>query len=381
MEFVVPSINKFGAGCIKEIGDLSTSLDLKNALIVTDKNLNKLGLVDFVTRELERTDVAYTIYDNVQPNPTRKNVEEAVALYHQSGCDYIIGIGGGSPNDCSKAVGIVVSNGGDIVDYEGFNQSKNKAPITFLVNTTAGTASEISRAYLISDDRRVEKLIFKDINALPYASFNDPEMMTGLPASITAGTGMDALTHAVESYVTPGAYPLTQKLSLDAIEFIFENLEAVIGDPQNIELRENMIYAQSLAGMAFCNAGLGLVHSMAHQLGAVYNLPHGLCNAIILPTVMRYNAAVVMEKYAEISRRLYGDKVKNLSTEEQGHTFINEVENLSERVKTKIALTELGVKLEDLELLAEKTLKDGNLAKNPIQPSKEDIINLFEGLL
>lgn len=381
MELVLPSINKFGSGVIKEIGPMIVDLNLKKALIVTDVNLNKLGIVSFVTDVLDEYKIEYSIYDEVQPNPTVKNVEEAVEKYHNLKCDFIIGIGGGSPNDCSKAVGIVVSNGGQIHDYEGFNQSSKASPTLMLVNTTAGTASEISRAYLISDDKRVEKLIFKDINALPYCSFNDPDMMLGLPASITAATGMDALTHAIESYVSVGAYELTRKLSQSAIELIFDNLPKVIEEPKSIEYRENMIYAQTLAGMAFCNAGLGLVHSMAHQLGAVYNLPHGLCNAIILPEVMKYNQSVSAKEYAYLAEVLFANEVKSLSTQEKSEYFIEKVKTLSKLIGTNIPLKELGVKTEDIKMLAEKSLLDGNLPRNPIQPSQEDVEQLFLNLI
>lgn len=377
-ELVMPSINKFGPGCVKEIGLLASNLNLKKALIITDINLYKLGLLDRITESLETADILYEMYTGVQPNPTKKNVEEASKQYLDNSCDFIIGVGGGSPNDCSKAVGIVVNNGGQINDYEGFNQSKNKAPYIFNVNTTAGTASEISRAYLISDEERVEKLIFKDINALPYCSFNDPEMMTGLPAGITAGTGMDALTHAIESYVSVGKYPLTEKLSISAIELVFENLQKSIKEPLSIEYRSNMIYAQTLAGMAFCNAGLGLVHSMAHQLGAVYNLPHGLCNAILLPHVMRFNQTAVSKDYAKLAVRLFPEATKYMEEEKQSNYFIDRVALLSKEIGTDTKLQNLGVKREDIELLAEKSLKDGNLPRNPIQPTKEDIIKIFE---
>lgn len=380
-ELVMPSINKFGAGCIQEIGSLAKDLNLKKALIITDKNLFALGMSDRITNSLDAVSIEYDIYTGVLPNPTKKNVEEAVEQYRNSNCDFIIGLGGGSPNDCSKAVGIVVNNGGEINDYEGANKSKNRAPVTFSVNTTAGTASEISRAYLISDDERVEKLIFKDINALPYCSFNDPEMMTGLPAHITAATGMDALTHAIESYVSVGKYPLSEKLSMAAIELVFENIEAATTQPESIEIRSNMIYAQTLAGMAFCNAGLGLVHSMAHQLGAVYNLPHGLSNAILLPHVMRYNQQVVSESYAKIARQLFLSEVYDMSVEEQSNYFIDEVEKLSRSLKTATRLSELGIKEDDLEMLAEKSLRDGNLPRNPIQPTKKEIVEIFKQAL
>lgn len=377
-ELVLPAINKFGQGCINELGKMAQEKKLNKALIITDENLNKLGVLEGVYESLKAENIEYVVYDQVQPNPTVTNVNEATEMYHSHRCDFIVGVGGGSPNDCSKAVGILVTNGGDIRDYEGYNQSKNPAPLTFLVNTTAGTASEISRAYLISDPERMEKLIFKDINALPYCSFNDSNMMVGLPASITAGTGMDALTHALESYVSVGAYRLTQELSLSAIKLVFENLEVVCQEPQNIIARDNMIYAQSLAGIAFANAGLGLVHAMAHQLGGVYNLPHGLCNAILLPEVMNYNKQVVGDLYAQITDYLFSNN--ELKQDEKADYLINEVRALSEKVNTKVTLSSLGVNKEDLAMLAEKALLDGNLPRNPIQPSKEDIIKIYESV-
>ena len=377
-ELVLPAINKFGQGCIVELGKMAKEKNLNKALIITDENLNKIGVLDGVYESLKSEGIDYVVYDQVQPNPTVTNVNKATAMYHSHRCDFIVGVGGGSPNDCSKAVGILVNNGGDIRDYEGFNQSKNPAPLTFLVNTTAGTASEISRAYLISDPERMEKLIFKDINALPYCSFNDSDMMIGLPASITAGTGMDALTHALESYVSVGAYRLTEELSLSAIKLVFENLETACLEPKNIEARDNMIYAQSLAGIAFANAGLGLVHAMAHQLGGVYNLPHGLCNAILLPEVMAYNKQVVAEKYATITDYLFVGN--DLKQEDKADYLIDQVRNLSAQVKTNIPLHELNVEKDDLEMLAEKALLDGNLPRNPIQPSKEDIIKIYESV-
>ena len=316
-------------------------------------------------------------YAKVRPNPTKNNVYEALALYRKENCDFIIGLGGGSANDCSKAVGILVSNGGKLEDYVGLNKSKQAAPLIMLVNTTAGTASEISRAYLISDEKKQEKLIFKDIHALPYCAFNDPELMTGLPAQITASTGMDALTHALESYVCTGKYPLSQKLAIAAIELVFDNLREVIDNPSSIELRENMIYAQSLAGMAFCNSGVGLVHAIAHQLGAVYNLPHGLCNAILLPHVMQYNRRVCEDEYAQLARRLFAEKCKNKSTEECAELMIQEVLRLSNDVGTVVRLRDISVKESDYLLLAEKSLADGNIYKNPIMPSLEDVVEIL----
>ncbi|CAM3584581.1 iron-containing alcohol dehydrogenase [Erysipelothrix urinaevulpis] len=375
-ELVLPAINKFGSGCISLLGEMAKEKKLKKALIITDENLNKLGVLNGVYTSLENHNIAYVVYDNVHPNPTITNVNEATALYHDYACDFIVGVGGGSPNDCSKAVGILASNGGDIKDYEGFNQSNHPAPLTFLVNTTAGTASEISRAYLISDPDKQEKLIFKDINALPYCSFNDADMMINLPASITASTGMDALTHAIESYVSVGAYRLTKELSLSAIKLVFENLVEACENGKNVEARDNMIYAQTLAGIAFANAGLGLVHSMAHALGGVYNLPHGLCNAILLPEVMVYNNKKVEAEYAEITDYLYPGLM--MTTSEKAVYLIEKVNELSIRVKTKTPLNELGVSIDGLDILADKALEDGNLPRNPIQPTKKEILEIYE---
>lgn len=376
-EFVIPHMNKFGAGCIDEIADIAIENKCSKALIITGPNLERIGIPNRVKDILSNENLEHVVYAKVKSNPTKDNVYEALSLYKAESCDFIIGIGGGSPGDCAKAVGILASNGGRLEDYIGLNKSEKKAPIMMIVNTTAGTASEISRAYLISDEEKQEKLIFKDINALTYCSFNDPELMTALPANITAGTGMDALTHAMESYVSKGNYTLTNKMAVAAMELVFENLREAIKNPNSIELRENMIYAQFLAGMAFCNSGVGLVHAMAHQLGAVYNLPHGLCNAILLPYVMEYNNRVCELEYAYLAKRLFPHKCSGKSSKECTSILIEEVISLSESIGTLQKLRDLGVKEEDFEFLAEKSLSDGNIYRNPIMPSLEDIIDIF----
>jgi alcohol dehydrogenase len=379
--FVMPHMSIFGSNCIKEIGTEAKANKLKKALIVTDRVLKEAGIAEKIEKVLKDNEIEYITYSDVQQNPTTVNVNNGAGYFIENNCDFIIGLGGGSPHDCAKAIGILVSNGGKINDYEGFNKSKKKAPIIFTVNTTAGTASEISRAYLISDEASKNKMIFKDINALPYIAFNDPDLMVNLPGKLTASTGMDALTHAIESYVSNGAYLLTRKLSLSAIEIIFQNLYEVIQNPKSIELRENMIYAQYLAGMAFGNGGLGLVHAMAHQLGAVYNLPHGLCNAILLPYVMKYNKKSSYEGYAEIAKTLYPIECNNKSAAQKADILINAVEELSKKIGTFISLNELGVKQNDLQLLAKKSLKDGNIARNPVMPTEEEIIEIFKQAL
>ena len=377
-EFVLPSINRFGKGCVSSIGTLIKETKGKKALIVTDHNLVSLGVISPVISSLEEANIKYTIYDSVKQNPTKENVIEGTRVYKDQKCDLIIGIGGGSPNDCAKAIGMMVSNGGEIEQYVGFNQSEHPSPRLFMVNTIAGTASEISRAFLISDEVKQEKLIFKDIHTLPFASFNDPDLMMGLPTSITASTGMDALTHAIESYVSTGKYPLTQSMSIASISFILKSLPKVVQDPHNTILREELIYAQSLAGMSFCNSGLGLVHSMAHQLGGVYNLPHGLCNAILLPYVMTFNQSVALEDYASIANAVAPFDTQHMTVEEASQWLIDSVIQLSETIGTRRPLKELGVREEDIVLLSEKTLLDGNLPRNPVQPTQEEIESIFK---
>jgi alcohol dehydrogenase len=377
-EFVLPHMNKFGVNCISEIPTIVRQNKLNKPLIITDQTLLKLGICGKIEEILRNASLPYAVFAEVKPNPTKENVYEALARYREEECDFIIGLGGGSANDCAKAVGILAANGGELEDYVGLNKAKNRSPLLLLINTTAGTASEISRAYLISDESKQEKLIFKDIHALAYCTFNDPELMISLPAQVTAETGMDALTHALESYVCTGKYVLTQKLALAAIELVFDNLRALMKNLSSLELRENMIYAQFLAGMAFCNSGVGLVHAMAHQLGAIYNLSHGLCNAILLPYVMEYNCSVCASEYGEIARKLFPSRCGNQALARCALILIEEVVSLSKEVGTAVKLRNVGVEKSDLKLLAEKTLADANINKNPKMPSLEEVIEIFK---
>lgn len=377
-ELILPSINYFGAKSILQLGPICKKEKIKVILVITDKNLQRLGFVDEIQSILLKENIQIVVYDDVAPNPTTQNVEEALAVLDQHNCDGIIGLGGGSPNDCAKAVAIMQANRGDIHDYVGFNRSQKKTLPVICINTTAGTASEISRAFLITDIDREEKLIFKDIHALPSYSINDVDLMIGLPSSVTAQTGMDALTHAIESYVSTGKNQLTRIFAMNAIELIFENLVEVLNHPDNKASREAMVYAQFLAGMSFCNSGLGLVHAMAHQLGAVYDLPHGLCNAILLPTVMSFNNQnSAKEGYAEIAKKIFCEK--NFSNDDEASEFlIMKVRKLSTDSGTDQKLKDLGVEKKYLFNLAEKTLTDGNLPRNPIQPTVEEVVQLFE---
>ena len=333
-----------------------------------------------LTDELERQEIAYYTYTGVQPNPTLSNVQGGIAAYRENGCNFLIALGGGSANDCTKAIGILLANGGDLHAYQGYDKSSKPSPPIIAINTTAGTASEISRAYLITDEEKQVKMIMKDRNCMAAIAVNDPEMMTDLPKSLTASTGMDALTHAVESYVSTKAYPLTRRLAREAADCIIANLPKAVEEPGNIEAREQMTYGQYMAGMSFGNGGLGLVHSMAHPLGAVFRLGHGICNAILLPYVCRFNMQAAKDRYVELTRFLYPE-AGNMSDDEAADYFIAQLFRLSEKIGTMIPLSTLGVTEADLPNLAEKALEDGNRWSNPIQPTLEQVIELYREAL
>lgn len=380
-EFVMPAINLFGEESIRQLGSLVDQCKGSRALLVTDRNLVNCGIASRIEAVLEEQNIFWKRYDGVQPNPTKKNVYEAVDMLKEYQCDVIIGLGGGSPNDCSKAVSILAVNGGKVEDYEGLNRSGKQGVPLITVNTTAGTASEISRAYLITDEEKHEKIICKDIHALPFASINDPELMVSLPSHVTAATGMDALTHAVESYVCNNSYGLTRELAVSAIRLIFLNLREVIADPGNLGLRRQMIYAQSLAGMAFCNSGVGLAHAIAHALGASYGMPHGLCTAMVLPGVIRINREISEALYADLGRILFPERCREREEQTHADVFLEEVIRLSEDVGTAKRLSAFGAKEEELEEIAKKAMRDGNIGRNPIMPSKEQIIDLLREIL
>ena len=374
--FFLPFESLFGAGCLTDLGPELKKKNLKKALIVTDEGLMKAGIVDKVTAMLEENGFPYEVFSGVEPNPTVQNVNDGVMRYKQGDCDFLMAIGGGSPNDCTKAIGILLANGGDIHDYQGLDKSQYKSPVIIAVNTTAGTASEISRAYLITDEETQVKMIMKDRNCMPDIAVNDPELMIGLPPGLTAATGMDALTHAVECYVSTRTFPLTKALAREAVYTIFRYLPLAVKEPENIEAREQMTYAQYMAGMAFGNGGLGMVHSMAHPLGAVYHLGHGISNAVLLPYVCEFNSTVAAKGYAELASFIHPER--SFSTDEEGAaTFVEDIRKLSSEIGTLLTLSELGVRKEDVPLLAQKALEDGNLGSNPVKPNKEQVEELY----
>ncbi|MGI9275444.1 MAG: iron-containing alcohol dehydrogenase [Endozoicomonas sp.] len=375
--FYMPALNHMGAGCLEDaIQDIVTQ-GYHNALIVTDKVLVEVGLVGSVTARLGNAGIACTLFDETRANPTVRNVEDGLRLVKQARSDFVISLGGGSPHDCAKGIALVASNGGSIRDYEGVDQSAQPQLPLVCINTTAGTASEITRFCIITDEERHIKMAIVDKNTTPAMSVNDPALMQGMPASLTAATGMDALTHAVEAYVSTAATPVTDACALQAIEMISEWLRSAVYRGEELQPREQMAYGQLLAGMAFNSASLGYVHAMAHQLGGFYDLPHGVCNAILLPHVEAFNARVCPGRLARIGAAM-GIDISGLTDREAALRTIEEIKGLSADIGISSGLRELNVKQQDFPTLADNALKDACSLTNPVQASREDIIGIFE---
>ncbi|MGF9695788.1 iron-containing alcohol dehydrogenase [Paenibacillus sp. MABNR03] len=378
--YYVPPVNLMGRGCLQEAGRMIQDMDICKALVVSDRQLISSGVAEQVLSILRNSGLDYVVYDEVQPNPTCQNVHEGLKIFQEHGCDAIISIGGGSPQDAAKGIGIVATNGGHIRDYEGLHQSHHKSVPLIAFNTTAGTSSEVTINYVITDEERKVKMVMVDRNSLVSLSVNDPELMLSKPASLTAATGMDALTHAVEAMVTPGGFTVTSATAAAAVELIFEYLPRAVRDGSDLEAREHMTYACFLGGIAFNNAGLGYVHAMAHQLGGVYDLPHGVCNAMLLPYVEEMNAKHVPGKFRHIAKAI-GMNVKGKSDEECSTYVIDAIRQLSREVGIPEKLSELGVTDPDLELLADNAMKDACAPGNPYQPSKEEVVELFRKIV
>lgn len=378
--YYVPPVNLMGRGCLQEAGQLIEQMGIRKALVVSDRQLITSGVAEQVLSILRKSGLEYVVYDEVQPNPTCQNVHDGLRVFQDHGCDAIISIGGGSPQDAAKGIGIVATNGGHIREYEGLHQSKHKSVPLVAFNTTAGTSSEVTINYVITDEERKVKMVMVDRNSLVSLSVNDPELMLSKPASLTAATGMDALTHAVEAMVTPGGFTVTSATAAAAVELIFEYLPRAVRDGSDLEAREHMTYACFLGGIAFNNAGLGYVHAMAHQLGGVYDLPHGVCNAMLLPYVEELNAKHVPGKFRHIAKAI-GMDVKGKSDEECSNYVIEAIRQLSKEVGIPEKLSELGVKDPDVELLADNAMKDACAPGNPYQPSKDEVMELFRKII
>lgn len=374
--FFIPSVNLMGAGCLTEAADAVKAHGFKKALIVTDKVLNQIGVVKQVADLLAERNVEAVVFDGTQPNPTMGNVEAGLALLKANECDFVISLGGGSPHDCAKGIALVASNGGSISDYEGVDVSAKPQLPLVAINTTAGTASEMTRFCIITDEARHIKMAIVDKNTTPLMSVNDPELMLAKPASLTAATGMDALTHAIEAYVSTAATPITDAVAIKAIELIQAHLRTAVNDGQNLEAREQMAYAQFMAGMAFNNASLGYVHAMAHQLGGFYDLPHGVCNAVLLPHVQRYNAKVCPDRLRDVAKAM-GVNVETMTAEQGADAALEAIQVLSKDVGIPAGLKDLGAKNEDISILADNALKDACGFTNPKQATHEEISEIF----
>lgn len=378
--FFIPTVNLMGAGCLKDAADSIKAQGFTKGLIVTDKILNQIGVVKQVQDLLTERGVTTVVFDGTQPNPTISNVNAGLALLKQNDCDFVISLGGGSPHDCAKGIALVASNGGTIADYEGVDKSAKPMLPLIAINTTAGTASEMTRFCIITDEARHIKMAIVDKHTTPLISVNDPELMLAKPASLTAATGMDALTHAVEAYVSIAATPITDAVAIKAIELIQAHLRTAVAHGDDIEAREQMAYAQFMAGMAFNNASLGYVHAMAHQLGGFYDLPHGVCNAVLLPHVQVFNSKVAAARLRDCAAAM-GVDVAGLSAEQGAEACIAAIRELAQKVNIPAGLRELNVKEEDIAVLATNALKDACGFTNPIQATHEEIMAIYRAAM
>ena len=378
----MPSVNFIGRGCVKEVGDRCKLLGGTKALLVTDPFLSTLenGPVAIVEKLLTEAGIEICKYDKVEANPKDTNVLEGLKLYKAEKCDMIVTVGGGSPHDCGKGIGIMATHEGEIADYAGIEKLTNPLPPLVAVNTTAGTASEVTRHAVITDTKTKIKFVVVSWRNLPLASFNDPELMLGKPAGLTAATGMDALTHAIETYVSKDANPVTDAQAIQAIKLISGSLRQAVANGQNIEAREAMCYGSLLAGMAFNNGNLGYVHAMAHQLGGLLDMPHGVANAVLLPYVCEYNIISNPQRFADIAEFM-GENIYGLSVREAADSAILAMKSLSKDVGIPSGLGSLGVKESDLELMAENAMKDGNAFSNPRVGNEKDIVEIFKAAM
>lgn len=374
-ELYQPAHTIIGKGCIQEIPKHIDTIAGKKALVVTDEGLYKIGTVKKVTDVLDRAGKPYALYTGVKPNPTVSLVNEAKTVYDREGCDYLIGIGGGSPLDVSKAVSILAKNGGKIEDYNGLDKSKKSGVPLIAINTTAGTGSEVTRAYVVTDEVRKVKMLMVDAHCLSYLALNDPALMVDMPAPLTAATGMDALTHAIEAYVAKSHFPFTDGLALEAIGLVAKSLQKACENGRDMDARTDMCWAEYMAGLAFSNAGLGMVHAMAHQLGGFYNTPHGVANAILLTHVMKFNLPSCKERYADIARALKINTA-HMTPDQAANAAITYIEQLAERIHIP-KLSETAFKPSDVLTLSLHALEDTGMPENPREATLVDVQKVF----
>ena len=378
--FILNEISYHGAGAIESIAAEAIGRGFKKAFVCSDPDLIKFGVTKKVLDVLDKNGLAYEIYSDIKPNPTIENVQHGVDAYRAAGTDYIVAIGGGSSMDTAKAIGIIINNPEfyDVRSLEGVADTKNKCVPIIAVPTTAGTAAEVTINYVITDAEKNRKMVCVDPHDIPVVAVVDPDMMASMPKGLTAATGMDALTHAIEGYITKGAWELSDMFHIKAIEIIARSLRGAVAN--TAEGRADMALGQYVAGMGFSNVGLGIVHSMAHPLGALYDTPHGVANAIILPTVMEYNAPATGEKYRDIARAMGVAGTDAMTIEEARKAAIDAVRQLSVDVGIPTDLKEI-VKAEDLDFLSQSAFDDACRPGNPRDTSVEEIKALYESLL
>ncbi len=378
--FLMPAITLIGCGASKATGEQLKVYGAKKALIVTDKGLSKAGVAGTIKKCIEDAGLQAVIYDGAEPNPTDLNVADGLKAYRDNGCDAIVSLGGGSSHDCGKGVGIVVTNGGKIHDYKGIDTVTKPMPPFIAINTTAGTGSEMTPAAVITNSENHVKFVVWSINVSPNVSINDPILMAGMPPALTASTGMDALTHAVEAYVALLANPKSDALALQAIKLIVKYLRKAVANGQDMEARTGMAYAEYLAGEAFSSAGLGIAHSLAHQPGSFIGLPHGVCNAVFLPLVCEFNMIACIEKYADIAEAM-GVDTTGLTPREAAMAGIEAIRTLSSDIGIPSGLAELGMKESDIPEMAEWAMKEVCTPTNPRVTKVQDMIDLYRKAL
>lgn len=380
--FILNEVSYFGPGAREVLPQEISRMGYKKAFVATDKDLIKFGVADKVLKVLENAGIPYEVFSEIKPNPTVSNVKAGVEAFAKSGADFIIAIGGGSSMDTAKAVGIITNNPefADVVSLEGVADTKKMSVPIIALPTTAGTAAEVTINYVITDEENEKKMVCVDPNDIPVMAIVDAELMYTLPRGLTAATGMDALTHAIEGLITKGAWEMSDMFELKAIEMIARYLETAVNEPQNAEARNGMAVAQYIAGMAFSNVGLGVVHGMAHPLGAIFDIPHGVANALLLPTVMEFNMPAAIDKYVQIAKAMNVYSA-GMSNEEAAEAAVEAVRQLSIRVGIPQHLAELGIKAEDLDKLATAAAADVCTPGNPRFVDKEIIQRLYEKVL
>ena len=380
--FVLNEVSYFGPGAREVLPKEVKRFGLHKAFVATDKDLIKFGVADKVLNVLKEAGIPYEIFSDIKPNPTVANVKAGVKAFAESGADFILAIGGGSSIDTSKAIGIITNNPefSDVVSLEGVADTKKKSVPIIALPTTAGTAAEVTINYVITDEKNEKKMVCVDPNDIPAIAIIDAELMYTLPKSLTAATGLDALTHAIEGLITKGAWEMSDMFEIKAIEMINRYLETAVNEPQNPEARNGMAVAQYIAGMAFSNVGLGVVHGMAHPLGAIFDIPHGVANALLLPTIMEFNAPAALDKYVTIAKAMnvYKD---GMSKEEAAQAAVDAVKSLAVRVGIPQHLSELGIKESDLPKLADSAIADVCTPGNPREVTRDIILDLYRKVL